>query len=155
MTLVGILDVIEEERLYTPRTTVGSGIRNTARSRDVESTLIEARELAPVTVERASQVCNSNDMLAADAVQRLLSDLLDYHTGTRTVHAYILTLLTALSSLTLPESVSSQSLPVPPHDLMFSPLRPCLLSLTRALYGFDRFTICRIGAGCLEEFTRA
>ncbi|KIO01536.1 hypothetical protein M404DRAFT_726858 [Pisolithus tinctorius Marx 270] len=156
MTLVGILDVIEEEHLYTLRTTIGSGNRNTAPSRDVEFTLIEAKELALATVERTGQVCNSNDMFVVtlaidvldvlvgveyeliggelqrllgaivglphplsvqttDPVQRLLSDLLDYHTETRTVHAYILTPLTALSSLTLP----------------------------------------KIGAGCLEEFTRA
>ncbi|KAI6138790.1 hypothetical protein BKA82DRAFT_499755 [Pisolithus tinctorius] len=163
MTLVGILDVIEKGRLYTLCTTVGSGDRNTAPSRDAESALIEVRELVLVTVEHAGQVCNSNDtsvvtlavdvldvlvgveyeliggelqrLLRAvigllhplsvrptDAVQRLLSDLLNYHTKTHTVHAYII-FLTGLSSLSLPVSVSSRYLPLPPHDVIFSPLR--------------------------------
>ncbi|KAI6146856.1 hypothetical protein BKA82DRAFT_333258 [Pisolithus tinctorius] len=42
-------------------------------------------------------------------------------------------LLTALSSLSPPKPVSSRSLPVPLHDVMFSPLRSHVLSLTRAL----------------------
>ncbi|KAI6146719.1 Urb2/Npa2 family-domain-containing protein [Pisolithus tinctorius] len=196
MALVGILDVIEKERLYTPHTTVGSGNRNTVPGRDAESALREARELALVTVERAGQVCNSNDvsvvtlaidvldvlvrveyeligsetrrllgaivslarplsMRTADAIERLLSDLLEYHTKTRTVHMYILTLLTALSSLSLPDSVSSQSLSIPPHDVMFSPLRTHLSSLTRALRtALTPVQSVELGPAVLEELTR-
>ncbi|KIO00541.1 hypothetical protein M404DRAFT_1003794 [Pisolithus tinctorius Marx 270] len=91
----------------------------------------------------------------ADAIQRLLSDLLEYHTKTRTVHMYILTLLTALSSLSLPESVSSQSLPIPPHDVMFSPLRTHLSLLTRALRtALTPVQSRELGPAVLEELTR-
>ncbi|KAI6151289.1 hypothetical protein BKA82DRAFT_513907 [Pisolithus tinctorius] len=136
-------DVIEKECLFAPRTNVESGDWDTAPSRGAESALIEARELALVTVKRAGQVRQSNDlsivtlaidvldvlvraarelaggksqrllgavvgllhplsMRPADAVQRLLSDLLNYHTKTHTVPAYILILLTALSSSACP-----------------------------------------------------
>ncbi|KAI5992196.1 Urb2/Npa2 family-domain-containing protein [Pisolithus albus] len=172
--LVGILAVIESERLYTPSSTVRTGNQNATANRAPESALIAARGLALATVESAGRASDSNDMSivplavdtldmltkidyelvgdelhrtlgavvtlprplslrATEAVQRLLSDLLDYHAKTRTVHAYILTLLTALSSFTLPDSVSSHSLPVPAHDVMFSPLSSHLSSLARAL----------------------
>lgn len=52
-------------------------------------------------------------MRPTDAVQQLLSELLNYLTKTHTVHVCILILLTARSSLSLPEPVSSRSLPVP------------------------------------------
>ncbi|KAI6020875.1 Urb2/Npa2 family-domain-containing protein [Pisolithus microcarpus] len=172
--LVGILAVIESERLYTPSSTVRTGDQNATASRAPESALIAARGIALATVESAGRAWDSInmsivtlavdtlDMLtridyelvgdelhrtlgavvtlprplsvrATDAVQRLLSDLLDYHAKTRTVHAYILTLLTALSSFTLPDSVSSHSLPVPAHDVMYNPLSSHLSSLARVL----------------------
>ncbi|KAI6022422.1 Urb2/Npa2 family-domain-containing protein [Pisolithus microcarpus] len=172
--LVGILAVIESERLYTPGSTVRTGNENTTANRAPESALIAARGLALATVESAGRASDSNDMsivpltvdtldmltridyeLVGDelhrtlcavvtlprplsvrpteAVQRLLSDLLDYHAKIRTVHAYILALLTALSSFTLPDSVPSHSLPVPAHDVMFSPLSSHLSSLARVL----------------------
>ncbi|KAI6028998.1 Urb2/Npa2 family-domain-containing protein [Pisolithus marmoratus] len=196
VALVGILNVIEKERLYTPSTTVRADSQ-TAALHDAESALIAARGFALATVEHAGQVCNSNDMsivtLAIDvldilarieyelvggelqrmlgavvglprplsvptmnAIQRLLSDLLDYHTKTRTVHAYILTLLTALSSLSQPETVSSQPFPVRPHDLMLSPLRSHLPSLARALrVALTPSQSAELGPAILEELLRA
>ncbi|KAI6047021.1 Urb2/Npa2 family-domain-containing protein [Pisolithus marmoratus] len=192
VALVGILNVIEKERLYTPSTTVRADSQ-TAALRNAEFALIAARGLALATVETSGQVCNSNDMsivtlaidvldmlgrieyelvggelqrmLGAvvglprplsvptmDAVQRLLSELLDYHTKTRTVHVYILTLLTALSSLSQPETVSSQPPPVRSHDLMFSPLWSHLPSLARALrVALTPSRSAELGPAILEE----
>ncbi|KAI6143890.1 hypothetical protein BKA82DRAFT_999767 [Pisolithus tinctorius] len=66
-------DVIEQGCLYTPRTNVESGDRDMAPSRDAESALIEARELALVTVKRAGQVRQSDDL----SVMTLAIDVLD------------------------------------------------------------------------------
>ncbi|KAI6102377.1 Urb2/Npa2 family-domain-containing protein [Pisolithus thermaeus] len=194
--LVGVLAVIESERLYTPSSTIRTGDQNTAVHRDTESTLIAARGLALDAVESAGQAWNSNDMPAVtlavdtldmftrieyelvgdelhrilravvnlprplsvpatDAVQRLLSNLLDYHAKTRTVHAYILTLLTALSSFSLPKSVSSQFLPLPAHDVVFSPLSSHLSSLTRTLrVALTPTQSAELGPAVLEELGR-
>ncbi|KAI6137225.1 Urb2/Npa2 family-domain-containing protein [Pisolithus sp. B1] len=195
-TLVGMLAVIENERLYTPNSTIRTDDQNTRIHRDTESTLIAARGLALATVESAGQAWDSNDVTtvnlavdaldmltrieyelvggelhrilravvnlprplsvpATDAVQRLLSDLLDYHAKTRTVLAYILTLLTALSSFSLPKSVSSQSLPLPAHDVVFSPLSSHLSSLTRTLrVALTPSQSAELGPAVLEELRR-
>ncbi|KAI6156194.1 Urb2/Npa2 family-domain-containing protein [Pisolithus thermaeus] len=194
--LVGMLAVIESERLYTPSSTIRTGDQNTAVHRDTESTLISARGLALDAVESAGQAWNSSDMPtvtlvvdaldmltridyelvgdelhrilravvnlprplslpATDAVQRLLSDLLEYHAKTRTVHAYILTLLSALSSFSLPKSVSSQSLPLPAHDVVFSPLSSHLSSLTRTLrVALTPTQSAELGPAVMEELRR-
>ncbi|KAI6146732.1 Urb2/Npa2 family-domain-containing protein [Pisolithus tinctorius] len=129
MALVGILDVVEKERLYIPHTTVGSGNRNTVpgpcagqvcNSNDV-SVVTLAIDVLDVLVRVECELIGSETrkLLGAIVSLRLLSDLLEYHTKTRTVHI-------------LPESVSSQSLPIPPHDVIALQLGPAVLEeLTR------------------------
>ncbi|KAI6141281.1 hypothetical protein BKA82DRAFT_1003088 [Pisolithus tinctorius] len=72
-------------------------------------------------------------MRPTDAVQRLLSDLLNYHT-----------------KIQMP--VSLRSLPVPPHDVMFQSASSHLLSLIRALPMVLRpLQFVELGPAILEE----
>src|SRR5438128_6509158 len=86
-----------------------------------------------------------------DAAQNLFSDLLEFHTKTRTVHTYTLALLTSIS---LPTD-SSRTKHTSPPNLIPSALLEHLPSLSRALRIALTPIQCKtLGPAILEELTR-
>ncbi|KAG6334068.1 hypothetical protein ID866_5018 [Astraeus odoratus] len=201
VTLVGILDIIEKERLFVSNAMLGpTNVQNVADN-DSQPALTAAREYALVIVERANEVdfdaaCSESSFLMVslavsvldvlvkieyelvggilgsvlsavlrfppalstrtkDAVERLLSDVLDYHSKTRTVHTYALALLSALSSQPSDLPSLSQSRATSAHDSMSSPLRTHLSSLLRALrVALTPTQSIALGPAVLDELRR-
>ncbi|KIK25348.1 hypothetical protein PISMIDRAFT_9705 [Pisolithus microcarpus 441] len=79
--LVGILVVIESERLYTPSSTVRTGNQNTTANRAPESALIAVRGLALITIENAGRTWDSSGMSIATNCKGTLGAVVTVKTG--------------------------------------------------------------------------